>query len=201
MGTDSGPLVLLCFMTVNYIDRVTDAFIGNATIWTGTAVPFGTGNLSGGQPTAGSLLGLQEQGDVVTVSFKTGLQYLRYEGDFADSEATVIEEALTISGSCATLYGANGKAAWELLSGGRIAGSGTFGATSGGSYGTFACTVVGYDLSTANFGKGIIVSGYRMACEEFSFSFSKSGLSKVNFTLKGMLHTTISNGMGKIFYV
>lgn len=188
-------------MPVTYEDRLADAFIGNATIWTGTAVPFSSSNLSGGQPTAGNLLGLQERGDVVTVSFGVKTAPIRYEGDFADSDLSVIEESLTISGTCATLYGTNGKTAWETLSGGRIAGSGTFGATSGGSYGTFPCTVVGYDLSTANFGKGIIVSGYRMVCEEVAFSFSPSGLTKVNFTLRGIIHSTAANGLGKIFYV
>jgi hypothetical protein len=186
-------------MPTDYKSKISEAFIGPATLWRGTAVPFSSGNLSGAEPTSGSLVGLTEFGDPVQVTLRTTLDYYQWEGDRTASEVYVSAEEMEITATNATLYGANGKAFWEMLSGNRINGSGEFGKTSGGAFASTSFTVIGQNRRLPS--QLIVVSMYRLVCEEISIPFQINGLTKVSFTLKGLIHSTASNGVGKIFYV
>lgn len=186
-------------MPIDYKSRVTDVFIGNATIWYGTPVPFSAANISSRQPTSGSFAGLTEQGDGVQVTFRTTLDLYQYEGLKTASDVAVSAEEMEISATSACLYGSNGKALWEMLSGNRINGSGEFGKTSGGTYAKTSVTIIGINSRAPS--QLIVVSMYAATCEEISLPFNLGAITKCNFTLKGILHSTPSNGIGKIFYV
>ncbi len=184
-------------MPINYKEKVENVFVGPARIFYGTDVPFSAANLSGNQPSSGSFAGLTKRGSVVRVTFRTKLDYYRFEGDHADSEAMVNTEEMEIQAGSCSVYGSEGKAFCEKLLGNRMDGSGNFGKTSGGTYATNSFTVIGVDQRSSS--RLLVASMYKFACEEYTIEMDPSGVSVVSFTLKGLLHST--EGIGKKFHV